>query len=466
MPELFVNGQVFTVPGPALTQSLLDVLRLQLGLTGTKEGCASGDCGACTVVCEDPVHGVRTVNSCITPAGAAIGAQVLTVEGLAGNHPVQYAMVACHGSQCGFCTPGFVMALVGDQLTRESSGTLLRDDAVLAVSGNLCRCTGYRPIVEAAQQAWVEQDRAQENQNLLAREFPSVQPQAEYARPQSVGALQTQQAPLQVVAGGTDLWLAATQQYRDFDNLLDVSDVAEWRVLQRVADEIHLGAAATHAELLTWFAGQGAGYADICHMLHRFGSPQIRGRGTLGGNIANASPVADWPPVLLALGAQLELLAQDGVTRELPLANFYQAYKQTALQPGELLTRVRFAALAEHQQLHVRKITKRYEDDISSVLGVVFLQLDDSGAIQTARIAFGGMAATPILLPETAAHLHGLVPGQVSDVQLAEVGGSLDRSMAPLSDVRASSSYRLAMARQMLHQVLQPEHNREDLYDL
>ena len=367
--DIVINGKAVSVPAARLHDSLLSVLREDLGLTGTKEGCASGDCGACTVVVATPGAGIHTLNSCITPAGAVAGGAVLTVDGVATEdqlHPIQQAMVSEHGAQCGFCTPGFVMSMVGDQLIRKAPPS--RQQAMIAVSGNLCRCTGYRPILDALQNASVQSD--DQPYAWLQPSQTSADGTATYQLPTTLQALaevmqSNREVPL-ILAGSTDAGLLMAQQYEDFSFIVDLSRISEMQHITRQENTLFVGAATTHAELLNYFS-QAHRVTAICKVLERFGSPQIRARGTIGGNIGNASPIADWPPLLLVLDAQLHVMSADGTQRTTPLDGFYTGYRQTLLEPGDIITQIE-CLLPNETELFAGKISKRTEDDISSVL--------------------------------------------------------------------------------------------------
>ena len=488
--RLWINGRERQVGDFDPNVSLLEHLRAQPGLTGTKEGCASGDCGACTVIARDlvdPAHGGApgpcfSLNSCITPLGAMADHQVLTVEGAAGLgasaaganrelaaadlHPVQAAMVEHHGAQCGFCTPGFVMSMIAQQLAAgEDLAAATRDDFIRALSGNLCRCTGYRSILAAAAAA------AQATAGAYAhprdalpalRETPVVAPTAvvgdavKFHRPEGEEALRRLIAgvgtpPPTFVAGATDLWLEVTQQCRELGPLIDLGRVVELRRATREGGRILLGGAATHATLEAFFGAGGEHPCPaIADLLARFGSPQIRHRATLGGNIANASPVADWPPVLMALDAELTLAGGRGQPRSLPMREFHTGYRQTRLRDGEYIRAVGFDAAMPMASLHILKITKRWDDDIAAVLGAFRIEVRD-GVFRVARVAFGGVAATPLALPEVEAALTGQpVGGEAVDTAVARLRAAL----APITDVRASREYRLDMAETALREAI------------
>ena len=491
MMRLWINGRERHVVDFDPNDSLLEHIRALPGLTGTKEGCASGDCGACTVIVRDladPVLGggagpFVSLNSCITPLAAMADHQVLTVEGAAGIgrsaaganrklaldslHPVQAAMVAHHGAQCGFCTPGFVMSLIAHQLAADAQlKDATRDDFVRAISGNLCRCTGYRSILSAAAAAAqatasayrrpLDAVAALNDTPPVSRPAAAVGGAVQFHRPRGEAALRQSLASAAgdtptFIAGATDLWLEVTQQCRELGPLIDVGRVAELRGAQCVDGRIRLGGAATHATLETFFdvAGERPCPA-ITALLRRFGSPQIRHRATIGGNIANGSPVADWPPVLMALDAELELANAQGELRRLPMRSFHVGYKQTALQAGEYIRAVSFDAAIPLDALQAFKITKRWEDDIASVLGAFRIEVED-GVFKVVRVAFGGVAATPLALSQVEAELEGRPVG--SDAVNA-AAARLRAALSPITDVRASREYRLNMAERTLRKAI------------
>ena len=466
-PELWVNATQTDVAGFDPNLSVLMYLREHCGLPGTKEGCGSGDCGACTVLVRDPAdERVTPVNACITPLGAVLGRQIVTVEGVGAPgslHPVQQAMVDEHGSQCGFCTPGFVMSLVAAQLRNPplAEAATPHDVRVRSISGNLCRCTGYRPILSAAARAdqvvagtapvqWVPAIRDQ------PRRRPRTDLPPSYARPTREAQLQAllarlpdrQRVPL--VAGATDLWLEVSQRYRDFEGFIDVSAVAELRRIETRDGRLVIGAAVTLEELLDWFGFGMWHSAAITGVLERFGSPQIRARGTVGGNLANASPIADLPPILLALGARVHLVQADGSRRLVPLGDFYSGYRETVLRPDEYLAAVDVPEDTDWPALQAGKISKRRDDDISSTVGAFYLprvvdRLGDCG------IAFGGVAATPVRFVDVEALLSGQV---LDDTRVERACELLAQQLAPISDVRASAGYRRDVSVNLLRKAL------------
>jgi xanthine dehydrogenase small subunit len=450
-----LNGEVRVVENPAPSTMLLTWLRDAAGLTGTKEGCAEGDCGACTVALGEPdPDGTglrwRAVNACILFLGAVDGKAVLTVEGLAGAdgalHPVQRALVDHHGSQCGFCTPGFVMTLFAHWWRRGATDRATLNDVL---AGNLCRCTGYRPILDAARTMPVlpggDHLRAQEGWilerlNAWAGEGER-RPAPGFVAPRSLAALAAHleaHPDALVVAGATDAGLWVTKDLKLYDHVVSVADVAELRAIAVGEREVEIGAAATYSDLLPVAERCWPAFAT---MLKRLGSELIRNSATLGGNVANASPIGDTLPVLLALDATL-VLRKGLRTREVAADDFFLDYKKTVLEPGEFVERVRLPVLDQTTRLHVEKISKRFDQDISAVLAAVCVRIED-GRIAGPRIAMGGMAAIPKRALAAEAALDG-VP--LDDDAFRAAAGALARDYRPLTDMRASAPYRLDVA--------------------
>lgn len=457
MTRFLLNQHLVEVENHDPNLTVLQYLREHQQLTGSKEGCASGDCGACTVViARATTKGLRyqSVNSCIALLGSLHGKQLITVDGLVDGlaegdrlHPVQQAMVDKHGSQCGFCTPGFVMSLFALQHNAESAD---RETILTALGGNLCRCTGYKPIVDAALQVAETpcSDRFSELEPDTLAKLNAInadQGSEGYFRPTTCAELDSlleQHPEAKLICGGTDLALEITQQLKDFDTIIDLTGVEELLSLQQNDKTLEIGAAVSYSDseaaIGAWFEGFG-------QMLPRLGSLQIRNRGSLGGNIANASPIGDTPPVLLALEAEL-CLQKAGEQRWLLINDFFTGYRQTKLQPGEYLRSIRLNQLADNAQLKVYKVSKRFEDDISAVLLAFYIRLEGR-EIDHIRVAFGGMAATPIRLYPLEEALSGK---QWDRETLAEAKQMIPRLLEPLSDVRASREYRLLVAQNLL----------------
>jgi xanthine dehydrogenase small subunit len=460
-----VDVDVDTLDGGAAT-TLLEVLREGLGRTGTKEGCASGDCGACTVlasrapVTPDETPAYRSVNACIAPAGAFAGHHVITVEGLAETtpaaagapaplHPAQQAMIDAHGSQCGFCTPGFVMSLAGLLEHRGADAAPERAAILEAISGNLCRCTGYRPIVDAATAMFAAAPAAPLADAVPAgTDLADARPDAPFFRPTDEASLQAllrEHPDARLVAGGTDLMLEYTQGHGDLGTLVDVSNVAELRRLEvRAGDArgiLHVGAAVPLRDLEHAAADH---LPPLAALLTRYGSPQIRHRGTLGGSLGTASPIGDLSPVLQVLDAELELGRADGSRRRLPVTDFHLDYRRSALEADEYIVEARLPLPASGERLFVRKFSKRHEDDISSVLGAALT------GPEGLRFAWGGMAATPRRSPA----LEALLAAKDAPTDDA-IDAAIAADVTPMDDVRASAAYRRAIARAFVREVLQ-----------
>jgi xanthine dehydrogenase small subunit len=440
------------------TMTLLQYLREVERRTGTKEGCAEGDCGACTVVLGTLHNGAiryRQVNACILFLPQIRGTQVITVEHLCDEsgrlHPVQQAMVDCHGSQCGFCTPGIVMSLFA---LYKSNPAPTRQQILDALAGNLCRCTGYRPIVEAAERMYARgtADHFSVNEPETIRALDAMQGDdlalalgaRRYFGPRSVGELAKlciRHPEAHLVAGATDVGLWVTKQHRDLETVIQVSEVEELKRLTVRPDRLAIGAAVTYSDALDAIGGR---YADFGELICRIGSVQIRNSGTIGGNIANGSPIGDSMPALIALGASI-VLRRGQKRRDLPLEEFYLDYRKTVLEPGEFLETIHLPLHADGT-FHAYKLAKRFDQDISGVLGAFWARLD-GGRVQDVRIAYGGMAA----IPKRASLCEQALQGQPWTESTVALGRrALEQDFSPISDMRASASYRMLSAQNLL----------------
>jgi xanthine dehydrogenase small subunit len=440
------RGELVCLTNVPPDRTLLEVLREDLACTGTKEGCGEGDCGACTVVLGEERGGrleYKAINSCIRLAHSVDGLAVWTVEDLAAAdgslHPAQEAMVQCHGSQCGFCTPGFVMSLFGMYQNHVCKGKpITRELAQEELSGNLCRCTGYRPILDAAQEMGklpaVKVDEARVIAQLRQSRGGGSD---DYIAPTTLPALLAARArhpDAQIVAGCTDVGLWVTKMHMQFPRVLDVTRCEELRRIERYEHHIAIGASATLTEA---FDALIADRPQLKTFANRFAGLPVRNSGTLGGNVANGSPIGDSMPLLIALGAHVVLMSVRG-HREMPLEDFYTGYRKNVLAPDEVVAWIKVPRPAAGEQLRAYKISKRYDDDISAVCLVVNLTLAN-GAVAKIGIGAGGVAPTPARAVRTEAALRG------QPWSLAAVKGAiatLRGEFRPISDMRASSAYR------------------------
>jgi xanthine dehydrogenase small subunit len=455
--RFLLDGEVRELPGLDPTRTVLEVLRGDLCRTGTKEGCAEGDCGACTVLVGDLDDGAvtwRAVNSCIQFAPMLHGKALMTVESLGtadALHPVQQAMVDHHGSQCGFCTPGIVMSLYGRAVG--ASGTDAGVDEVLA--GNLCRCTGYGPIIAAAIATPAE--AAPDVAVALQSIAPSDMLRLDYddalagmtrrwLTPRTLAqldeALATHPNPT-FVTGATDVGLWVTKQRRALETVISLSEVAELKTIETLADgSLRIGAAVTYARALKTLS---ALYPDLGEMMRRLGSVQVRNAGAIGANIANGSPIGDMPPALIAAGATL-VLRRGAVSRSMPLEDFFIAYGKQDRAADEIVEAVIAPPPKASTLFKVYKLTKRFDQDISAVCAAFGFDIED-GLVASARIAFGGMAATPRRASACEAALVGK-PWTQATVEAATTALAAD--FMPLSDMRASAAYRMLSAQNLL----------------
>jgi xanthine dehydrogenase small subunit len=465
--RLIRKGKIVELTEVGPTETLLDYLRLRERAVGTKEGCNEGDCGACTVAVgswEDGRIVYRPVNACIRFLGQLDGQEVVTVEDLADGetlHPVQQAMVEHHGSQCGFCTPGIVMSLftLYHDGGRGTPPTRAEIDDRLA--GNLCRCTGYRPIVDAARTACAGApddafSRAEAVTGGLLQFLSDRQDifvgddKAFFAAPRSIEGLATlyrRHPDATLVAGATDVGLWITKQFRPVGKVIHVGRVPGLDRVEEVEGALIIGAAATYEHALPYLAAIDP---DIGAMISRLGSRQVRAAGTVGGNIANGSPIGDMPPVLIALGATLELMNGDE-GRALPLEDFFLDYGKQDREPGEFVAGVLVPKLAKDQVFRCYKISKRFDQDISAVMAAFCFTLD-GGVITEARVAFGGMAATPKRARTVEDRLVGAEPARAGSWHAAIEAMAED--FTPLTDMRASAGYRMETARALLAKAL------------
>ena len=460
---ILLNNRFVHIDEQQAGQPLLNWLRQQQHLSATKEGCGAGDCGACSVLVGklsgDSVN-YQVVNACLLPVGSLQACHVLTLEGLSDGplHTIQQAMITYHASQCGFCTPGIVMAMLAwwlntpaNQLADQPQVDAHRHEFSEALSGNLCRCTGYEPIFKAAASlapstlggnlsdltlAGLTQDQIKV---YLTLEDSAHEDSAQvYFLPQNDEqlALAFDAVPkARLICGATDVGLEVTQQLIQHSAYIDLSTMSELQSISEVNGELCIGAAVTFSQLEEYFHQHESAMSQAwLQLLALIGSRQIRNRGSLGGNIANGSPIADTPPLLLALDAQL-VLQQGKQQRTMALCDFFLGYRQTALQVGEIIRQIRIPPVPADSQLFVSKISKRQEDDISAACVVMWR--NTTPGQESCRIGLGGMAATPALAPQAANLI--VAKGANKGSLLAALG----EEFTPLDDVRASADYRL-----------------------
>ncbi|MCD2184249.1 xanthine dehydrogenase small subunit [Rhizobium sp. GN54] len=462
--RFILNDEEIALDDVPATGTLLDWLRLRRRLTGTKEGCAEGDCGACTVLVGRLLGGdlvYESVNACIRLLGSMNATHVVTVEHLAGAdgtlHPVQQALVDHHGSQCGFCTPGFVMSLYGLWLASDRPG---RPEIERALQGNLCRCTGYEPIVAAAEAVAssrpstvfdpIERTRAAVKERLaalaphetihLGRTGNRV---VVPASAEALGEVLAAEPKATVVAGSTDVGLWVTKQMRELDPVVFINHLSELQAIESKPEGLTIGAGVTYAQACEALCDLVPGLRPL---IERIGGAQVRNMGTIGGNIANGSPIGDTPPPLIALGTRLTLRSTAG-RRELPLEDYFIAYGKQDRRPGEFVESLFVPAPEADDRFAVYKISKRRDEDISALCGAFRLSLDTAGTVSDARICFGGMAATP----KRASHAEAALMGRPWTEAAAQAAAAeLEKDYAPLTDWRATAAYRMLAARNLL----------------
>jgi len=459
-----LDGELHCVAGVPPTTTVLEYLRDRAARTGTKEGCAEGDCGACTVVLgelgADARHiEYRAINSCIRFLPTIDGKELITVESLQAQdgtlHPVQSALIDCHGSQCGFCTPGFVMSLFALYLERTAP---TRQEVLSALSGNLCRCTGYRPIIDAGERMagypeplrWSRADAQSASRADQLRALRRTRPDAAlrfpgFHAPQNLDELAAALAAAPdslLLAGGTDAGLWATKQLRELPPIIYLGNVAELQQIRRDAAGLWIGAAVT---LSAAWSALLEDYPALAEQAGRFASPPVCNSGTLCGNVANGSPIGDSMPALIALGAELEL-RRGAQQRCIPLERLYLGYQRKDLAPGELIVGVLIPPPKATRLFASYKLAKRIDQDISAVCGAFAVDLVD-GRIVSARLAYGGMAA----IPARAAAAERAMTGQAwSEAAIAAATAALAADFTPLTDLRGSREYRLRAAGSML----------------
>jgi xanthine dehydrogenase small subunit len=445
------------------TMTVLDWLRMGPRRTGTKEGCNEGDCGACTVVVARPENGrlaYRAVNACIQFVATLDGCQLLTVEDLkqadGSLHPVQRAIVELHGSQCGFCTPGFVMSMFA--MTREADAAPGQEAIDDALAGNLCRCTGYAPIVRAAQRMFELEPRRDQIEVFAGETLARLEALRDqetlvvgergrrFIAPATVETLAEvllAEPEATVLAGSTDVGLWVTKQMRRLDTVVYLGRIAELQRIEETPDAVELGAMASHQDAMAALARH---YPDMGELWRRFASVQIRNMGTVGGNIANGSPIGDGSPALIAAGATLHL-RRGQECRTLPLENFFIAYGKQDRRASEFVERITVPKPEAGTRYRAYKISKRFDQDISAVMGAFLIRLGPDQRVAEARLAYGGMAA----IPKRAANAEAALLGRPwTEATVEAAMQALSRDFQPITDMRATAAYRLKVARNLL----------------
>ena len=453
--RFLLDGEVQELSDIDPTLTVLHLLRYHLRRTGTKEGCAEGDCGACTVVLGELDGGrvrFRAVNACILFAPMLDGRALYTVESLKRDgelHPVQRAMVESHGSQCGFCTPGFVMSLYAHQREGAATDTQTLKDAL---AGNLCRCTGYGPIVAAGQA--MGPDALSGEAEALAVALKGIQrteplellhKDRRFIAPRTTAELATavaQYPDATILAGGTDVGLWVTKQHRKLPTVISLNEVEELRLIEDLGDAIRIGAGVRYVDTHPILAEL---HADFGELLRRLGGLPVRNLGTICGNIANGSPIGDMPPALIAAGATL-VLRKGEATRILPLEDYFLAYGRQDRRPGEFVEAVITPKIPANRIFRIFKLSKRFDQDISAVCAGISVGVE-AGVVTDARIAFGGMAATPKRARALEAALKGC---PWTEAGASSALDALETDFQPINDMRASAGYRLQAAKNLI----------------
>ncbi len=453
--RFWMNDTLVEVGEVPPTTTLLNYLRDSALLTGTKEGCAEGDCGACTVAILDEAAldgpSWRSVNSCLVLLPMIHGRRLVTVEGLQsheGYHPVQEAMTQALGSQCGYCTPGFVMAMFEACYREDLDAPWKLDDQIC---GNLCRCTGYRPIRDATRSIAGLRPKdaflsAEQEASELETGLEFAHGSAHYASPTSLSELWEHldaHPGARLVCGATDLGLDVTKRHATYESLIFLGSIPELREIREIEGGWSFGATVALSDLEHFAESR---LPMMARMLRFFGSRQIKNRATLGGNICNASPIGDTPPVLLALDATVIAHGRRG-ERRIPIDDFFVAYRETALEPGEIVSRVEVLRPAAGAKQAAYKVSKRRELDISAVCAAVVVEVNAGDEITAARVAFGGMAATPSRAREVEAALVGQ-PFTSATFEAASL--AVERDFSPIDDHRGSAWYRATVARNLV----------------
>jgi len=457
MTSFLLNGTPRSInPEPGLT--VLDHLRLHERLTGTKEGCAEGDCGACTIVIGRPCGETlkfSAANSCIMLASELDGCAVVTAEGLAQSGilaPVQSALVDAHASQCGFCTPGFVMSLYAYTQNPIPENQDAKNAAIFDnIAGNLCRCTGYRPIIDAALSLNHHPDP---RTATWCAKLDTLTPDTNApATLEELDAAYAATPIAKLIAGTTDLGVAIAKHGVVPAAMISLRRIAELKTIDETATSLIIGATATYSEILPYLERHFPAFAAL---VRRIGAVQIRNFGTMGGNICTASPIGDSAPCLLALDAILHLRSSNGA-RKIKIDEFFLAYRQTAIRPGEYLTAIEIPLLKHEEKFFTNKISKRFEEDISTVAAAFKITIVNN-IITEVRTGFGGMAATPARAKSVEA---ALINQKLTDATFTQAAKKISEDFTPLSDFRATAAYRSQVAagvvRRLGAQLIKPE---------
>ena len=474
MIRFLLNNTIIEVENASPSFTILDWLRTKNRKKGTKEGCATGDCGACTLLIGEEITNnnkscwqYKTLNSCLMLLGNAHGKHIITVEAVALRqhpelvdlHPVQKAMVECHGSQCGFCTPGIIMSLLALYINNESYPG--KKAVIHALGGNLCRCTGYSPILKAAEKAF-EYDRIQEPWSTMALKFkerfsannenqplPFLQDKnRKFYLPQSITELVklTSTYPdASLVAGGTDFAIELSQHLLQPEVVISVSQAGELTQFSETHVNFEIGASVPYSEFVDKLC---ITYPEAKELFERLGSTQVRNSGTLGGSLGNASPIGDPAPLLIALNATMEIESIKG-SRTIKVEDFFISYRKTVLQRGEVISKICIPKRSESLKLACHKVSKRFEDDISTVCLVLAIE-HDQNVITSARCALGGMAAIPARSPKIEQQLIG---GLLKESTFVNSGKVVEQDFSPMSDARASANYRLIVTQNLMKRI-------------
>tara|TARA_Y100000590_G_scaffold211059_1_gene239144 strand:- start:439 stop:1878 length:1440 start_codon:yes stop_codon:yes gene_type:complete len=456
--DFVYQNRIFKIKNPSSNETLLNYIRTKLKKTGTKEGCAEGGCGACTVVLGELKNNeinYKTINSCITFVATLQGKQLILVEDLISKngslHPVQKAMVNYHGSQCGFCTPGFVMSLFA---LFKNKSKFKNDEIKDSIAGNLCRCTGYQPIIKAAKSLKNKNkiDHFNKNKKKIINLLKKINKSSiviydkdkKYFAPKYVQELKKilkKNTDANFLSGGTDLSLTVTKEKKDINSIIYMNSIDELNYIRSNNKYIEVGASTPLIELESYIKKY---YPDFTKILKRYGSPQIRNVATVAGNIATASPIGDCLPLLLSLNSQVVL---QGVKKNkiLFLDDFFISYRKTKLKKGQFIHSIRIPIFKENT-FKAYKVSKRFDDDISSVCAAFNLEISKN-KVQKVRIAYGGMAA----IPKRAIYCEKILSNSlVTEDIINEAKKALEKDFNPISDMRASRSYRMEIAKNLL----------------